>query len=49
MAHQGDLMTEAVNVEMIHQADHALQVQVEVIHPPVHVFVTLAESNEIGN
>ena len=27
-AHKGDLMTEAVNAEMLHQEDHALQVQV---------------------
>ena len=31
---KGDLVTEAVNVEMLHQEDHAVQVQVEVIHPP---------------
>ena len=28
MAHKGDLVTEAVNAEMLHQEDHALQVQV---------------------
>ena len=28
VAHKGDLVTEAVNAEMLHQEDHALQVQV---------------------
>ena len=28
VAHKGDLVTEAVNAEMLHQEDHTLQVQV---------------------